>query len=87
MALADALAGHASLDAAFASWDAARSAVGAEVFAMGRALGQHLVEATPEWDSMDHAAMEDWWREVIDGRRWFWIDEVADWHPTGGRSA
>ena len=84
LALADLLAEGDSLDAALAAWDDARSAFGAELFRVGRSMGEHLVEATPDWDTMDDAAMERWWQGVIGDRYWFWVAEVADKHPTFG---
>ncbi len=82
LSLADMLAEGDSLDSVLAAWDDARSAFGTEVFELGQSLGKHLVETTPSWDSMDQAAMDNWWAGVIDGRYWFWVDEVGDKHPT-----
>lgn len=82
LALAESLATRESLDDALRQWDEARSALGSEVFGLGQSLGRHLVEATPDWDSMDQAAMDLWWQGVIGNRPWFWVDEVKDKHPT-----
>ena len=81
LALSDALATHDSIDDALTVWNDDRSAFGNELFEVGRSMGEHLVEATPDWDTMDHAAMERWWQDVIGDRYWFWVAEVADKHP------
>ncbi|MDH3738729.1 MAG: FAD-dependent monooxygenase [Alphaproteobacteria bacterium] len=81
LALADLLATRDTLDGALAAWDETRSAFGSELFDVGRSMGEHLVEATPDWDSMDHVSMERWWQGVIGDRYWFWVAEVADKHP------
>ena len=82
LALAESLATRESLDEALSAWDAARSAVGSEAFDLGQSLGRHLVEATPDWATMDQAAMDRWWQGVIGKRSWFWVDEVKDQHPS-----
>ena len=82
LALSDMLAEGDSLDDVLAAWDDARSAFGSEVFELGQSLGKHLVEATPDWDTMDQHTMDAWWQGVINKRSWFWIDEVKDKHPT-----
>ena len=81
LAFVDALASHASLDAALRAWDDARGPFGNEVFDMGRSLGRHLVTDTPDWPVMDQSSMDAWWRGVIADRHWFWVDEVPDFHP------
>ena len=85
IALADALTSHDTLSAALAAWETARSAVGNELLDLGRSLGKHIVEAPPPWATMDEASMVEWWQEVIGDRHWFWLSEVSDFHPTGGR--
>lgn len=85
LALADALASPNTLAAALAAWEVERSAVGRELLDLGRSLGKHIVEAPPAWDAMDPAAMVKWWQEVIGERYWFWLGDVAEYHPTGGR--
>ena len=87
VALADALGSHATLDAALGVWEAERSPIGNEMLDLGRSLGKHQVDETPDWDAMDAERMAEWWKEVVGGRYWFWFDEVAQWHPTGGRPA
>jgi hypothetical protein len=70
-----------SVDGVLAGWDRLRSAFGAEVHDLGRSLGKHLVEQTPDWTVMDQASMDQWWEEVQAGRYWFWVNEVKDKHP------
>jgi 2-polyprenyl-6-methoxyphenol hydroxylase-like FAD-dependent oxidoreductase len=81
LALVDMLAVGQSVDGVLAGWDRLRSAFGAEVHDLGRSLGKHLVEQTPDWTVMDQASMDQWWEEVQAGRYWFWVNEVKDKHP------
>ena len=84
LALAELLAVSESLDDALTAWDDARCAFGTEIFGLGQSLGEHLVEATPVWDTMDQTSMDRWWQGVISDRYWFWVDEVKAKHPTLG---
>jgi hypothetical protein len=34
---------------------------------LGRRLGRALVEATPEWGSMDPSALDAWWQRAAVG--------------------
>lgn len=87
LALVDALVDHTSIEGALRDWDDARSPFGNEVFDVGQSFGKHLVEQTPDWQTMDQAAMDAWWKSVIADRYWFWVDEVPDFHSDlGGRS-
>tara|TARA_B100001123_G_scaffold334690_1_gene378025 strand:- start:163 stop:1467 length:1305 start_codon:yes stop_codon:yes gene_type:complete len=81
LSLVDHLTGETSLDVALSNFEKERSVFGKEVFELGAALGKHLVEATPDWDVMDHQSMEHWWEKVIGDRYWFWINEVDSTHP------
>lgn len=81
LTLVDMLTESGSLDDILTAWDNARSAFGTEVFELGQSLGRHLVEMTPDWDSMDQTGMDTWWQGVIGQRYWFWVDEVKNKHP------
>jgi 2-polyprenyl-6-methoxyphenol hydroxylase-like FAD-dependent oxidoreductase len=87
LALADTLATHDSLDDGLAAWDSERSAVGNEVVSLGQSFGRYLVEEHPDWDAMDQDSMDRRWRELMEGRYWYMVDEVKDRHPTLGRRA
>lgn len=87
LALADALAAHDSLDDALAAWDVVRTAVGNEVVSLGQSFGRYLVEEHPDWDAMDQDSMDRRWRKLMEGRYWYMVDEVKDWHPILGRRA
>jgi 2-polyprenyl-6-methoxyphenol hydroxylase-like FAD-dependent oxidoreductase len=87
LALGDALAAHDSLDDALAAWDNERSAVGNEVVSLGQSFGRYLVEEHPNWDAMDQESMDRRWRELMQGRYWYMVDEVKDRHPTLRRRA
>ena len=82
IALANSFEKHKDLDVALSHWNDERCAAGTEVWEMGRTLGYHLVESTPDWDSMDSKSMDTWWKNIMKDRKWFWVDEVVDWHPT-----
>ncbi|MZD07492.1 monooxygenase [Streptomyces sp. SID5785] len=60
-ALEAALTGAPDVAAALAAYDADRAPVGRTMVTLGRRLGRELVERTPDWPSMDRAALEAWW--------------------------
>jgi 2-polyprenyl-6-methoxyphenol hydroxylase-like FAD-dependent oxidoreductase len=55
-------------DSVLAQYDSARSAAGTARTALGRSLGQALVENTPDWSAMSESDVPRWWGEAASGR-------------------
>lgn len=47
---------------ALRAYDSERTAAGRAMVELGRRLGHALVEAAPDWGSMDPPALEAWWQ-------------------------
>lgn len=60
IALAHALATHASVDEALEAWDQTQCAAGNQLVSLGQALGKSLVTEVPDWHSMGPAEIEQW---------------------------
>ncbi|MEV7235993.1 FAD-dependent monooxygenase [Streptomyces sp. NPDC051020] len=52
---------------ALRTYDSERTPAGRAMVDLGRRLGQALVEATPEWGSMDPSALDVWWQRAAVG--------------------
>lgn len=60
-----------SWDGALAAYERDRGAVGEDLVALGRRLGQAQVERTPSWSSMDGSRFDAWWQGQLAGTHGF----------------
>lgn len=65
VALRRALDGGGSLEEALAAWDAERTAANNQAVRFGMQIGEALVLDIPDWSTMDEAAMQAWFSEVV----------------------
>ncbi|MER5358577.1 FAD-dependent monooxygenase [Streptomyces sp. NPDC002785] len=67
-ALESALRSTSDWTGALRAYDSERTAAGRAMVRLGRRLGHALVEATPDWGSMDGPTLDAWWqRAAADG--------------------
>lgn len=76
ISIANILRGADNIDGAISEWDNQRSIVGNELVHLGIALGEALVNATPDWKTMDNKSMSGWWANVINNKRWYLVNDV-----------
>ena len=81
----DAFSEHNDIDSALRAWEERRNPLGQDLLELGRSLGKHIVTDTPDWYTLNQSNMTDWWDKVVENHFWFWTEDVANWHPTGGR--
>ncbi len=87
IALSKALAAHAAIEDALAAWDNEQCPQGNQLVNLGQALGEALVTDVPDWKAMNPVTMEQWYTNVVSGKTWYQIDEIAkrrDEHPKIG---
>ena len=78
IALSNALTGHTSLDAALQAWNEEVWAAGDKQVTLGKVLGQALVTGAPNWDMMDEARMEKWWKDATSGVYVYYFDDAKE---------
>ncbi|MFE0058961.1 monooxygenase, partial [Streptomyces sp. NPDC059003] len=49
---------------ALESYDVDRAVAGRTMVDLGRRLGRALVQETPDWRSLDQAALAEWWQRA-----------------------
>jgi 2-polyprenyl-6-methoxyphenol hydroxylase-like FAD-dependent oxidoreductase len=59
--------GHDAWDRALSAYDDDRRSIGAWMMDIGRRLGHHQVERTPDWGSMSAEQMTAWWTDIFTG--------------------
>lgn len=77
IALASALAAHASVDDALQAWSTEVQPAGSYLVNLGRVLGRATVTDTPAWHTMDAPAMERWWQESTSNVRVYYVDDAV----------
>ena len=82
LALSDALGAHGSLDDALEAWDQAQSAEGRRLVTLGQIMGKAFVQEPPAWETMDGAAVADWWSALMRDQHWYVTEDVSrQTHP------
>jgi len=83
-ALSDALAleracrRHDTWSDALDDYDAERGRAGRELVALGRRLGHDMVEATPEWSTMDAASLDAFTKATVAGHGLYFYGNASD---------
>ena len=76
LALWDALGAHGSVDDALEAWDQTQSAEGHRVVTLGQVMGKAFVQEPPAWQTMDGAAVKDWWSALMRDQHWYVTEDA-----------